>query len=111
MQYRAGNLTEAKHHLDDFVKIRGVNKTKEAADYVNILSMIGNIHRINGDETQAKAAWSEALEIFKQIGLAKAYPELSQTLHTLLETQITVFGKVSVGLRGEEICEENEEEY
>uniref|UniRef100_A0A7S4RQQ2 Uncharacterized protein n=1 Tax=Ditylum brightwellii TaxID=49249 RepID=A0A7S4RQQ2_9STRA len=107
MQFRAGNLTEAKHHLDEFVKIRRVNKTKESADYVNILFMIGNINRINGYDTQAKAAWSEALEIFKHIGLAKENPELARTLDNLLESpdpaekQNTVIGKISVNLLGE----------
>ena len=84
IDFRVGNMERGRKHLEDFVRIRKKNNTHESADYVNVLLMIGNIHKIQGRDSIAKRAWAEAYNIFNAIGLQDENPQIAKVLTKLL---------------------------
>ena len=84
MEFRSGDLDNARHYLQDFIHIRQENRSEFDGDYVNVLFMIGNIHKIQGDDVKAKESWSEAYEVFQELGLAKENPQIARVMNSLL---------------------------
>jgi tetratricopeptide (TPR) repeat protein len=84
MEFRSGDLDNARHYLQDFVNIRRENQSEYDGDYVNVLFMIGNIHKIQGDDTKARECWSEAYQVFQELGLAKENPQIARVMNSLL---------------------------
>lgn len=84
MEFRAGDLDRARAFLEDFVRIRKQNNSQNDGDYVNVLFMIGNIHKIQGDDIAAKRCWSEAYDVFQELGLASENPQIARVMDSLL---------------------------
>lgn len=85
LEFRSGDLDNARNYLQDFVNIRQENDADFDGDYVNVLFMIGNIHKIQGDDTKAKECWSEAYQVFQELGLAEENPQIARVMDSLLQ--------------------------
>jgi tetratricopeptide (TPR) repeat protein len=86
MEFRSGDLDQARRFLEDFIRIRNqrVDGSYKDGDYVNVLFMIGNIHKIQGNDVQAKRNWSEAYAAFQELGLADENPQIARVMNNLL---------------------------
>ena len=84
MEFRSGNLETARQLLNDFIRIRRENQVRHDGDYVNVLFMIGNIHKMQGNDQEARACWSEAYEVFQDLGLAEENPQIARVMNNLL---------------------------
>ena len=85
MEFQAGGFDNARHYLEEFVKIRKDNEADFDGDYVNVLFMIGNIHKLQGNGAKAKECWSEAYEVFQELGLAEENPQIARVMDSLLQ--------------------------
>uniref|UniRef100_A0A7S4J993 NB-ARC domain-containing protein n=2 Tax=Odontella aurita TaxID=265563 RepID=A0A7S4J993_9STRA len=110
MEFRSKNLVKAREFLEEFMRIRKMNHTDESADYVNVLFIIGNIHKIQGNDGKARENWAEAYAIFNGIGLAEQNPQIAKVLTNLLSGDDQkskksggVFGRLTNGLSGEKV--------
>ena len=114
IEFRAGNMDRGREYLEDFVRIRKNNHTDESADYVNVLFIIGNIHKIEGNDNDAKRAWAEAYDIFNAIGLQDENPQIAKILTKLLnkkdkhgdgasDSKKSVFGRLKSNFTNEKV--------
>lgn len=87
MEFRSGNIEKARDLLTEFIRIRRDNGTKNDGDYVNVLFMIGNIHKMHGQEEEAKLCWSEAYQVFQELGLAETNPQIAKLMNHLLKAE------------------------
>merc|ERR1712113_479929 len=69
LEFRTNNYDKARDLLTEFIRIRRENSTKNDGDYANVLFMIGNIHKVLGQEAEAKLCWSEAYTVFQELSL------------------------------------------
>jgi hypothetical protein len=88
MEFRAGDLDTARELLEDFIRIRREGKFAFDGDYVNVLFMIGNINKMRGDDVLARECWSEAYEVFQELGLADENPQIAKVMNNLLQGDI-----------------------
>ncbi len=114
MEFRANNHEKARDLLTEFIRIRRDNDTKNDGDYVNVLFMIGNIHKMQNHEDEAQLCWSEAYQVFQELGLAENNPHIAKVMSHLLKAEEekeeadqkkkgkggSVFGKVTDKLKG-----------
>jgi tetratricopeptide (TPR) repeat protein len=84
LEFRANELDKALQLLNEFVRIRQENNTEKDGDYVNVLFMIGNIHKMQGREDLAQKCWTEAYEVFQDLGLAEGNPQITQIMNTIM---------------------------
>lgn len=106
MEFRAGDLTKGKQFLEEYMRIRRLNNARADADFVNVLFIIGNINKIQGDDSGAQKNWKEAYDIFNEIGLAEENPKIGQVMNNLLRGIGTddkdhkkgLFGRLSLSL-------------
>jgi tetratricopeptide (TPR) repeat protein len=87
LEFRSNELDRAFQLLDEFVRIRQENGTEPDGDFVNALFMIGNIHKMQGYEDEAKKCWKEAYGIFKELGLAQGNPQIAAVMRNLLDDE------------------------
>ena len=87
MEFRSGNHEKARDLLTEFIRIRRDNSTKNDGDYVNVLFMIGNIHKMQGHEDEAQLCWSEAYQVFQELGLAETNPQIAKVMNHLLKVE------------------------
>jgi tetratricopeptide (TPR) repeat protein len=87
LEFRSNELDRAFQLLDEFVRIRQENGTEPDGDFVNVLFMIGNIHKMQGYEEEAKKCWKEAYAIFKELGLAQGNPQIAAVMRNLLDDE------------------------
>jgi tetratricopeptide (TPR) repeat protein len=80
LEFHAKRLDRALQLLNDFINIREGLNTERDGDYVNVLFMIGNIHKMEGDEEQAQSCWTEAYRVFKELGLQDVNPEIAKVM-------------------------------
>jgi tetratricopeptide (TPR) repeat protein len=85
LEFRANELDRAFQLLDEFIRIRQENGTEPDGDYVNVLFMIGNIHKMQGYEDDAKKCWTEAYVVFKKLGLAETNPQIAEVMSNLVK--------------------------
>jgi tetratricopeptide (TPR) repeat protein len=85
LEFRANELDRAFQLLDEFIRIRQDNGTEPDGDYVNVLFMIGNIHKMQGYEDDAKKCWTEAYGVFKSLGLAETNPQIAEVMSNLVK--------------------------
>lgn len=97
MEFRSGTLEKSRQLLEDFIRIRRDNRVAHDGDYVNVLFMIGNIHKMQGDDQEARVCWSEAYDVFQELGLAEENPQIAKVMNNLLygEQKPAVSGEVS----------------
>lgn len=97
MEFRSGDLDKSRQLLQDFIRIRRENRIPHDGDYVNVLFMIGNIHKMQGDESQARVCWSEAYDVFQELGLAEENPQIAKVMNNLLygEQKMSVAAEVA----------------
>ena len=113
MEFRSGNHERARDLLTEFIRIRRENGTKKDGDYVNVLFMIGNIHKMHSREEDAQLCWSEAYQVFQELGLAETNPQIAKVMNHLLKAEeekeeaekkkgkgAGVFGKMTEKLKG-----------
>jgi tetratricopeptide (TPR) repeat protein len=94
LEFRANELDRAFQLLDEFIRIRQEeNGTEPDGDYVNVLFMIGNIHKMQNDEEEAKKCWTEAYGIFKKLGLAETNPQIAEVMSSLVSEEEMDAGK------------------
>lgn len=87
LEFRANELDRAYQLLDEFIRIRQENGTEPDGDYVNVLFMIGNIHKMQENEEEAKKCWTEAYGVFKKLGLAETNPQIAQVMSNLVKDE------------------------
>ena len=87
LEFRANALDRAFQLLDEFIRIRQENGTEPDGDYVNVLFMIGNIHKMQANEDEAKKCWTEAYGVFKQLGLAETNPQIAEVMGNLVKDE------------------------
>ena len=87
LEFRANELDRAFQLLDEFIRIRQENGTDPDGDYVNVLFMIGNIHKMLGGEEEAKKCWTEAYGVFKELGLAETNPQIAEVMSNLVKDE------------------------
>lgn len=85
LEFRNAELDRAFQLLDEFIRIRQENGTDPDGDYVNVLFMIGNIHKMQGHEDEAQKCWTEAYEVFQDLGLAEGNPQIAEVMGTLVK--------------------------
>ena len=85
LEFRSAELDRAFQLLDEFIRIRQENNTEPDGDYVNVLFMIGNIHKMQGHEDEAQKCWTEAYEVFQDLGLAEGNPQIAEVMGTLVK--------------------------
>lgn len=88
LEFRANELDRAFQLLDEFIRIRDENGTEPDGDYVNVLFMIGNIHKMQGYEDDAKKCWTQAYGIFKKLGLAETNPQIAEIMSNLVKDDV-----------------------
>lgn len=49
--------------------------------------MIGNIHKMQGSEEEAKKCWTEAYGVFKELGLAETNPQIAEVMSNLVKDE------------------------
>lgn len=84
LEFRSGDLDTARELLEDYIRIRRESRVPFDGDYVNVLFMIGNIHKMQGDDDRARECWSEAYEVFQELGLAEENPQIARVMNNLL---------------------------
>jgi tetratricopeptide (TPR) repeat protein len=87
LEFRANNHAKARDLLTEFIRIRRENETKNDGDYVNVLFMLGNIHKMHSEEAEAKLCWTEAYQVFQELGLAETNPQIAKVMNHLLEVE------------------------
>jgi tetratricopeptide (TPR) repeat protein len=87
LEFRANELDRAFQLLDEFIRIRQENGTEPDGDYVNVLFVIGNIHKMQSNEEEAKKCWTEAYGVFKQLGLAETNPQIAEVMSNLVKDE------------------------
>jgi tetratricopeptide (TPR) repeat protein len=85
LEFRAAELDRAFQLLDEFIRIRQENGTEPDGDYVNVLFMVGNIHKMQGHEEEAQKCWTEAYDVFQDLGLAEGNPQIAEVMGTLVK--------------------------
>merc|ERR1712157_375674 len=85
IEYNSKNHDQARELLQKFVKIRRDNGTHNDGDYVNVLFMVGNIHKEQGNEAQAIESWNEAYQVFSERGLGDNNPKIAAAMQHLVE--------------------------
>lgn len=73
--------------LEEFIRIRQENESERDGDYVNVLFMIGNIHKMLGNEEEAKKGWTDAYAVFQELGLSEGNPQVAQVMDNLLRQE------------------------
>lgn len=73
----------ARKFLDEFIRIRRGNNEVYDGSYVNVLFMLGNIHKLEGRHGEANQSWVEANRTFKELGLDKENPEIASVMEGL----------------------------
>jgi tetratricopeptide (TPR) repeat protein len=84
MEFRSGDLDTSLNLLNEFIRIRRENRVPHDGDYVNVLFMIGNIHKMQGDDEEARVCWTEAYDVFQELGLATENPQIAKVMNNLL---------------------------
>lgn len=87
LEFRTGAADKALPLLNEFVQIRQEINSDYAdydEDYVNVLFMIGNIHKMRGNEEEAQRCLTEAYEIFQELGLADGNPSMADVMDNLI---------------------------
>ncbi len=87
MEFRSGDINKSRQLLEDFIRIRRESRATPDGDYVNVLFMIGNIHKMQGDDREARVCWSEAYAVFQELGLAEENPQIAKVMNSLLYGQ------------------------
>jgi tetratricopeptide (TPR) repeat protein len=87
LEFRANELDRAFQLLDEFIRIRQENGTELDGDYVNVLFMIGNIHKMQENEADARKCWTEAYGVFKKLGLAETNPQIAEIMSNLVKDE------------------------
>lgn len=85
LEFRAGDLNRAYQLLDEFIRIRQESGSENDGEYVNVLFMIGNIHKMQGNEDEAQRCWTEAYGIFQELGLGDGNPQIQQAMGNLVQ--------------------------
>jgi tetratricopeptide (TPR) repeat protein len=85
LEFRAGELDRALQLLSEFIRIRKNSQTEKDGDYVNVLFMMGNVHKMQGSEEEAQKCWTEAYEVFQGLGLVEDNPEIAELMGNLLK--------------------------
>lgn len=89
MEFRSGNHERARELLSEFIRIRRDNNTTKDGDYVNVLFMVGNIHKIQKNQNDAGLCWTEAYKVFQELGLEDQNPEIAAMMNELLQSEVS----------------------
>ena len=87
LEFQNGEYEKALSMLTEFIRIRQENDTENDGDYVNVLFMIGNIHKMQGNEDEAKKWWADAYDVFQELGLSEGNPQVAQVMDNLLRQE------------------------
>ena len=88
LEFQNGEYDKALSMLTEFIRIRRENDSDDDGDYVNVLFMIGNIHKMQGNEEDAKTWWKDAYDVFQKLGLSAGNPQVAQAMENLLRENI-----------------------
>jgi tetratricopeptide (TPR) repeat protein len=87
LEFQNGEYEKALSMLTEFIRIRQENESENDGDYVNVLFMIGNIHKMQGNEEEAKKWWTDAYDVFQELGLSEGNPQVAQVMDNLLRQE------------------------
>jgi tetratricopeptide (TPR) repeat protein len=87
LEFQNGEYEKALSMLSEFIRIRQENDSENDGDYVNVLFMIGNIHKMQGNEEEAKKWWTDAYDVFQELGLSEGNPQVAQVMDNLLRQE------------------------
>lgn len=88
LEFNNGEYDKALSMLTEFIRIRQENESENDGDYVNVLFMIGNIHKMQGNEDEARKWWTDAYDVFQDLGLSAGNPQVAQAMDNLLRENI-----------------------
>ncbi|KAL7564243.1 hypothetical protein ACA910_012270 [Epithemia clementina (nom. ined.)] len=84
VEFKAKRLDRAMKLLKEFMSIREANEKDPDGDYVNALFTIGNIHKLQGNESAALSSWTNAYNLFRELGLAESNPQVAAAMERQL---------------------------
>jgi tetratricopeptide (TPR) repeat protein len=87
LEFQNLEYEKALSMLTEFIRIRQENDSENDGDYVNVLFMIGNIHKMQGNEEEAKKWWTDAYDVFQELGLAEGNPQVAKVMDNLLREE------------------------
>jgi len=87
LEFQNGEYEKALSMLMEIIRIRQENDTENEGDHVNVLFMIGNIHKMQGNEDEAKKWRADAYDIFQELGLSEGNPQVAQVMDNLLRQE------------------------
>lgn len=87
LEFQNGEHEKALSMLTEFIRIRQENDSENDGDYVNVLFMIGNIHKMQGNEEEAKKWWTDAYDVFQELGLSEGNPQVAKVMDNLLKEE------------------------
>lgn len=85
LEFRAEQFDRSLQLLNEFVRIREEIGTENDGDYVNVLIMVGNIHKIRRNEDEAKRCWTAAYKVFQDLGMAESNPQIAEVMNSLVK--------------------------
>lgn len=87
LEFQNGEYDKALSMLTEFIRIRQENGSENDGDYVNVLFMIGNIAKLQGNEEEAKKWWTDAYDVFQDLGLSEGNPQVAKVMEHLLREE------------------------
>jgi hypothetical protein len=67
------------------VRIREEIRAENDGDYVNVMIMVGNIHKIRHNEDEARRCWTAAYKVFQELGMAENNPQIAEVMNSLVK--------------------------
>ena len=84
MSLQAGDLKQAKQHLDESLRMkRSLHGDRDHPDIAAILHALGQVSLQAGDLKQAKQHLDESLRMKRSLHGDRDHPDIAATLHAL----------------------------
>jgi hypothetical protein len=85
LEFRSEQYDRAFQLLNEYVRIREEIGAENDGDYVNVMIMVGNIHKIRHNEDEAKRCWTAAYKVFQELGMAENNPQIAEVMNSLVK--------------------------
>jgi hypothetical protein len=85
LEFRSEQYDRAFQLLNENVRIREEIGAENDGDYVNVMIMVGNIHKIRQNEDEARRCWTAAYKVFQELGMAESNPQIAEVMNSLVK--------------------------
>jgi hypothetical protein len=85
LEFRSEQYDRALQLLNEYVRIKDEIGAENDGDYVNVLIMLGNIHKLRHSEDEAKRCWTAAYKVFQELGMAESNPQIAEVMNSLVK--------------------------